>query len=140
VGDGVPCFAKLLEAAHDCFQTDIRALLWPSLGRAQNHVRVQEIAKRIEENQRRLHGVEAAMRNRNEWLDTWDEHGIDLEEVIEGGDGVVAVIHITATGKASGVETDVRFYAHIKMQDHQIVYIFDHSDRTTALKAVGLEG
>jgi hypothetical protein len=93
----------------------------------------------IEENQRRLYGVEAAMRNRNEWLDTWDEHGFDLEEVIEGGDGIVALIHITATGKASGVETDVRFYAHIKMKDHQIVYIFDHRDRTTALKAVGLE-
>ena|SRR2546421_6843856 len=93
----------------------------------------------IEENQRRLYGVEAAMRNRNEWLDTWDEHGFDLEEVIEGGDGIVALIHITATGKASAVETDVRFYAHIKMKDHQIVYIFDHRDRTTALKAVGLE-
>ena len=92
----------------------------------------------IEENQRRLHGVEAAMRNRNEWLDTWDKHGFDLEEVIEGGDGIVALIHITATGKASGVETDVRFYAHIKMKDHQIVYIFDHRDRTTALQAVGL--
>ena len=77
---------------------------------------------------------------RNEWLDTWDEHRIDLEEVIEGSDGVVAVIHITATGKASGVETDVRFYAHIKMQDHQIVYIFDHRDRRTALKAVGVAG
>src|SRR4051794_15665625 len=35
------------EAAHDRFQTDIRALLWPSLGRAQNHVRVKEVAKRI---------------------------------------------------------------------------------------------
>jgi ketosteroid isomerase-like protein len=92
----------------------------------------------IEENQRRLYGVEVAMRNRNEWLDTWDEHGFDLEEVIEGGDGIVALIHITATGKASGVETDVRFYAHIKMKDHQIVYIFDHTDRTTALKAAGL--
>jgi ketosteroid isomerase-like protein len=94
----------------------------------------------IEENQRRLHGVEAAMRNRNEWLDTWDEHGFDLEEVIEGSDGVVASIHITATGKASGVETDVRFYAHIKVKDHQIVYIFDHRDRKTALNAAGLAG
>src|SRR5436305_1655421 len=47
VGDDVPCFAKLLEAAYDRFQTDIRALLWPSLGRAQNHVRVKEVAKRI---------------------------------------------------------------------------------------------
>jgi hypothetical protein len=86
-----------------------------------------------------LHGVEAAMRNRNEWLDTWDEHRFDLEEVIEGGDSVVALVHITARGKASGIKTDICFYAHIKLRDHQIVYIFDHSDRAAALKAVGLQ-
>jgi ketosteroid isomerase-like protein len=91
----------------------------------------------IEENQRRLYGVEAAMRNRNEWLDTWDEHGFDLEEVIEEGDSVVALVHITARGKTSGIETDVRFYAHFKMRDHQIVYVFDHGDRAAALDAAG---
>jgi hypothetical protein len=93
----------------------------------------------IEENQRRLYGVEAAVRNRNEWLDTWDEHRIDLEEVIEQGDSVVASIRITATGKASGIKTDVRFYPHAKIRDHRIVYIFDHQDRAAALKAAGLE-
>ena len=93
----------------------------------------------IEENQRRLYGVAAAMQNRNEWLDTWDEHRLDLEEVIEDGDGVVALIHITARGKASGVKTDVRSYPHAKIRDHRIVYIFDHTDRAAALKAVGLE-
>ena len=93
----------------------------------------------IEENHRRLFGVEAVMRNRNEWIDTWDEHRIDLEEVIEEGDSVVALVHITAQGKVSGVATDVRFYAHVKLRDHQIVYVFDHKDRATALKAVGLE-
>jgi hypothetical protein len=78
------------------------------------------------------------MQNRNEWLDTWDEHRLDLEEVIEQGDSVVASIHITARGKASGVKTDVRFYPHAKIRDHRIVYIFDHSDRAAALKAAGL--
>ena len=28
-----------------------------------------------------LHGIEAATRNRNNWLDTWDEHRIDVDEV-----------------------------------------------------------
>jgi ketosteroid isomerase-like protein len=92
----------------------------------------------IEENHRRLFGVDAAMRNRNEWLDTWDEHRFDLEEVIEEGDSVVALVHITARGKASGIETDVRFYAHVKMRDHQIVYVFDYRDRAAALEAAGL--
>ena len=93
----------------------------------------------IEENQRRLSGVEAVMRNMNEWLDTWDEHRIDLEEVIEQGDSVVASIHITARGKASGVETDVRFYAQFKVRDHRIVYVYDHTDRASAFEAAGSE-
>ena len=50
----------------------------------------------------------------------------------------VASLHITARGKASGVKTDVRFYPHAKIRDHRIVYIFDHTDRTAALKAAGL--
>ena len=93
----------------------------------------------IEENRTPTRGVEAAMWNRNQWLDTWEEHRLDLEEVIEDGDSVVALIHIQARGKASGVEVDVRFYAQIKTRDGKIVYIYDHEDREAALEAAGLE-
>jgi len=79
------------------------------------------------------------MRNRNQWLDTWDEHRFDLEEVVEGGDNVVVLVHITARGKASGVEVDVRFYAQFKVPDGKVVYIFDHEDRALALEAAGLQ-
>ena len=70
-------------------------------------------------------------------LDTWDEHRVDLEEVIEEGDNVVAAIHITARGKASGVEVDVRFYAQFRVQDDKVIYIYDHEDRAAAREAVG---
>jgi ketosteroid isomerase-like protein len=92
----------------------------------------------IEEDRTPSYGVEAAVRNRNQWLDTWDEHRFDLEEVVEGGDSVVVLVHITARGKASGVEVDVRFYAQFKLRDDKIVYIFDHEDRAEALEAAGL--
>ena len=29
---------------------------------------------------------QAALRNRNEWLDTWDEHRIEAEELVSEGD------------------------------------------------------
>ena len=45
----------------------------------------------IEENLTPTYGVEGAMRLRNQWLDTWDEHRIDVEEVIEEGDSVVVL-------------------------------------------------
>jgi ketosteroid isomerase-like protein len=92
----------------------------------------------IEENRTPTKGVEAAMWNRNAWLDTWDEYQQDVEEVIEDGDDVVLLVHITARGAASGVEANVRFYAQIKVRDGKIIYIYDHEDRDDALEAAGL--
>jgi ketosteroid isomerase-like protein len=92
----------------------------------------------IEENRTPTRGVEAAMGNRNAWLDTWDEHRLDLEEVIEEGDDVVALVHITARGSGSGIEVDVRFYAQFKVRDGRVIYIFDHEHRAAALEAAGL--
>jgi ketosteroid isomerase-like protein len=92
----------------------------------------------IEKERKPSKGVEACMWDRNQWLDTWDEHSFDVEEVIEGGDDVVALVHLTGRGKASGVEVDVRFYAQIKVRDGKVVYIYDHEDRVAALEAAGL--
>ncbi len=91
-----------------------------------------------EESRTPTRGVEAAIWNRNAWLDTWDEHRLDLEVVIEEGDDVVALVHITAQGSGSGIEVDVRFYAQFKVRDGQVIYIFDHEDRAAALEAAGL--
>ena len=92
----------------------------------------------IDENRGRLYGIEAVLRNRNEWLDTWDEHRIDVEEVIEEGDSVVALAPVTARGRASGVEVDLRLHYQFKVRDDKVVYLFEHEDRATALKAAGL--
>ena len=92
----------------------------------------------IEENRTPTHGIEAALRNRNQWLDTWDEHRLGIEEVVEEGPNVVALIHLNGRGKTSGVEVDVRFYAQIRVQDGKVVYIYDHEERAAALEAAGL--
>jgi ketosteroid isomerase-like protein len=92
----------------------------------------------IDENYGRLHGVEAALRNRSRWLDAWDEHRTDVEEVTAEGDSVVLAVHLVARGKTSGAEVDVRFYAHFKVRDAKVVYIHDYDDLAEALEAVGL--
>jgi ketosteroid isomerase-like protein len=92
----------------------------------------------IEKNRRPSKGIEAAMWDRNQWLDTWDEHRLDVEEMVEEGDSVVASVHITARGKASGVEVDVRFYPQVKVRDGKVVYIYDHEDREAAVEAARL--
>jgi ketosteroid isomerase-like protein len=85
-----------------------------------------------------LHGVEAAVRNRNAWLDVWDEHRLDVDEVVEEGDDVVVLLHITGRGRASGAAADVRFYAQVTVRDGKIAYIYDHEDRAAALEAAGV--
>jgi ketosteroid isomerase-like protein len=92
----------------------------------------------IEEDNTPNLGIEAAVRNRNEWLDTWDSHRFDWQVVAEEGENVVVAVHITASGKASGVEVDVRFYAQVKVRDGKVAYIYDHGDREAALEAAGL--
>jgi ketosteroid isomerase-like protein len=94
----------------------------------------------IEENLTPTYGVEGAMRLRNQWLDTWDEHRIDVEEVIEEGDSVVVLAPVTARGRASGVEVDLRLHYQFKVRDDKVVYLFEHEDRATALEAAGLSG
>jgi ketosteroid isomerase-like protein len=78
------------------------------------------------------------MSNRNAWLDAWEEHRLDLEEVVEEGDDVVDLVHLTARGTGSGVEVDVRFYAQFKVRNGKVIAVFDHEDRAAALEAAGL--
>lgn len=92
----------------------------------------------IDENYGRLHGINAALRNRNEWLDAWREHRFDAEEVAAEGDSVVLAVRITAQGRTSGAKADLRFYAHVKLRDDKVVYIRDYEDRAEALAAAEL--
>jgi len=62
----------------------------------------------------------------------------EVEEVVGEGDSLVATVHVTAQGRASGVEVDVRLYFHFKVRDDKVAYIYEHQDRATALEAVGL--
>jgi ketosteroid isomerase-like protein len=92
----------------------------------------------FEENHTPSHGVEGGMRIRNQWMGSWDEMRVDVEDVVDEGENVVASVHVTARGKASGVEVDVRLHLHFKVRDEKIVYVFEHEDKAAALEAVGL--
>lgn len=93
----------------------------------------------FENNHTPSHGLDGAMRIRDGWLDAWAEHRVDLEEMIDAGDDVVVSLHVTASGRGSGVEVDVRLHGHFKVREGKVIYLFEHEDRAAALKAVGLE-
>jgi len=62
-----------------------------------------------------------------------------IEELVERGDDVVVAIHLTARGRGSGAEVDVRLYPHVRVQDGMIVYVFEYDNRAEALRAIGVE-
>jgi hypothetical protein len=56
----------------------------------------------IEENRTPTRGIDAALWNRNQWLDTWDEHQLDVEEVIEDGNDVAPASTSKHEARAAG--------------------------------------
>ncbi len=64
--------------------------------------------------------------------------GVDVEEIKDGGDSVVASLHVSGLGKGSGVEVDHHIHMHFKLRDGKIVYLYEYADRAEALKAAGL--
>lgn len=49
--------------------------------------------------------------------------------MIDDGDNVVALVHIKAEGRASGVPVDLRFWAQFEVRDGMVIRVFDHRDR-----------
>ncbi len=92
----------------------------------------------IEEGHSLSRGHEAAIRVRRSWLENWEGHQMDVEEMKDGADSVVACLHLTGRGKMSGVEVALRVYMPYKPRDGKIVYVYEYEDRGEALEAAGL--
>ena len=93
----------------------------------------------FEENHTVFHGHEGAMQIRTEWLASFDEQRIVIEDIVDGGDNVVSAAHLTGRGKGSGAVVDVWIYTHIKVRDGKAAYLFEYTDRAEALRAAGIK-
>src|SRR3977135_3101510 len=82
----------------------------------------------FEDNHTVHRGLDGARGIKAGWFDAWVEHHMEIEELIDGGDDVVASLRVTARGRASGVEVDVRLYPHMKVRDGRVSYVFEHGD------------
>jgi hypothetical protein len=71
-------------------------------------------------------------------FELWADFQVEVEDLVDGGDAVVAIIHTTAIGRASGIEIDERV-GHVFWLRDEIPYRFKvFSDRSEALAAAGL--
>jgi ketosteroid isomerase-like protein len=88
-----------------------------------------------------VRGPEEVIGVLKEWVDTWDDHQVELSELIDAGDEmVVAVMH--ERGKLKGSDTWVEHARGIvyTVRDRRVVRYEEHANRAQALEAAGLSG
>jgi uncharacterized protein len=71
-------------------------------------------------------------------FDAFESYHLDLRELHDLGDRVVAIVREVARGRASGVEIDGRWGYVITLRDGEMVRIEAYRDPDLALEATGL--
>ena len=78
------------------------------------------------------------------WLEDLFEHfeasrtHIDCPDIRDLGDRVLALGTVRATGKESGVETELPFTVVARFKDGRLTHFIDYGDKDQALEAAGL--
>ena len=85
-----------------------------------------------------VRGPEEILAVLQEWVDTWDEHQVELVELIDaGGERVVAVIQ--ERGKLKSSDTWVEHPRRVvyTVRNQRVLRYEEHEDRAQALEAAG---
>ena len=82
-----------------------------------------------------IRGREAMRAYLQDWLEEFDEFGVEIEEVIDAGQNVVAVQRISGRAKGSGVPTDLRFAVVYTIRDGKIGRGREYWTKDEALEA-----
>jgi ketosteroid isomerase-like protein len=70
--------------------------------------------------------------------ETWDEHRVEPEKIIDAGDRVVLFQREFQRGKSSGVELEIEAAVIFDLRAGRITRVQGYMDRAAALEAVGL--
>jgi ketosteroid isomerase-like protein len=72
------------------------------------------------------------------WLEAWSSASNQVEEIIDGGEIVVAAVRISNRGRTSGVEFGQRVFNVFEMREGRVYRWREFLDREPALEAAGL--
>ena len=81
-------------------------------------------------------GYEGVRRFWTQFLSAWDAFGVEVEELIDGGDQVVAVMRLS--GRTNELEVDEARSSLLTLRDGRIVRIEPFASKDGALEAAGL--
>ena len=85
-----------------------------------------------------LRGVSEIREDYESVEQTWEEHRVEPQELIDAGDSVVIFLREHQRGKASGIELVVDTAVVVDVRDGRIVRTQGYMNRSEALEAVGL--
>ena len=75
-----------------------------------------------------------------EWVSTFDEWGAEVEEWIDAGDDVIAVLRSRGRGERSRIRVEERQSHLWTLRDGKLWRLRIYASKDEALKAVGVEG
>ena len=84
-------------------------------------------------------GIEGIRQYMRGFLEPWTRVTIEAEELTGAGAAVLAAVHQSGIGEASGVETDLRYFQVWTFRDGRVVRLEGFRDRAQARAAAGLD-
>ena len=84
------------------------------------------------------HGLEGVLQSLGAWYEVWDEVHMELEELIDAGSSVMAVVRMRGRHAGSQSEVAERFFQIWSISEGKIVRFREFRTRNEALEAVGL--
>ena len=82
-------------------------------------------------------GLDGVIESLGGWFEVWDETHVELEELIDKGTNVVAVVKIRGRHAGSRSEITERFFQVWTIRGGKIVGFHEYRARADALEAVG---
>lgn len=87
----------------------------------------------------RHQGLEGFMRFLEQFWEEFDDAQVEPQELIDTGDGVLAVMTFRGRGRQSGVEVNMEVFQLWTFRDGKVIRGQGFADREEALEAAGLE-
>ena len=84
------------------------------------------------------HGREGIGRWLSNWSEAWSDFRMEPEDYIDGGDCVIAVVHMRATGAGSGSEVDRQDAILCRLRDGKVASMDYYNNVPQAVAAAGL--
>lgn len=83
-------------------------------------------------------GPEGTREFLTDWVGAWEDWRLEVRQLIDAGDDVVAIVHQSGRSKTTGLEVDMDFAQVWTLEDGKQTRMRMYADPDEALRAVGL--